>query len=1737
MKFNLKFTITLLMGSLAFLNMNAQNSVLAKWTAKLSPSEAFIENKGQFKTGANTSLKSEKVEFAVDHGSTMIYFTAKGINYTFLKTFEKDEEEREREEREMEKNKNKKWTAEEWKEKEREEQKLNFKVDEVAMLWENSNPNVEIAASESKSDYHSYTYKNENGVKVNTNYIKGYKKITYKNLYPNIDVEYTFHPEGGIKYAIILHPGADASVIKMNYSKSLFIKGNEDLHIATKFGDIIDHAPLTFYASNKKNIIASKFIKKGKTASFQLGDYDKTQTVIIDPWQLTPAFNTNWDCVWECEKDGAGNVYTIGGVSPMVLQKYNAAGTLQWSYNTPYDTTSWLGTFATDLAGNSYVTQGSTAEILKVNTAGALQWSNTSPGGALSSDEFWNIAFNCDQTRLIVAGTTSTGFATLVGAIFNIDVSNGAVLSKKIVGYGGIPNIQEVRSITPSKNGKYYFLTLDTIGYINQNFSLCSSGTTLYKTNSSYALGYKSDTYRYDNTGIMAIRANGNFVYTQNGTSVHKRSLATGAILATAAIPGGAATSSFGRNQVGNSGIDIDDCGNVYVGSSTCVAKFDANLNLLSQIATPYKVLDVNVSTGGDVIICGATGTSNTNSRTGYIQSINMSACAPMTQVCCDATICSAGPFCTSAPAVTLQGATPGGVWSGQGITNTSTGVFNPATAGVGSHTIKYTLPCGADSIVIVVSACGTISVCVNSGSLTASGGGGSYTWASTTTSVNCSGCFGGVCSFICPGVTVPTWTASGVTVTAPASTVFPITVKDVTTGTTFTFSSLASIPPCTTTACPTLTLSVTSQTNVNCFGASTGTATVSGSGGVGPYTYTWTPGNLNGASQSALAAGTYTINFKDANQCPGSGIVTITQPTAALSAVISATSATGCGASTGGATVTASGGTPSYTYSWTPSGGTTAGVSNLAAGNHTVTVTDSKGCTKTAVANITTAGGPTLSVASQTNVNCFGANTGTATVNAVGGTGPYSYTWTPGNLSGASQTTLGAGTYTINVSDAGQCTGSTTLTITQPTAALTAVISATTNTGCGTSTGGATVTASGGTPSYTYSWTPSGGSAAGVSNLGIGNNTVTVQDIKGCTVTAVANITTAGGPTLSVVSQTNVNCFGANTGTATVIGNGGTGPYSYTWTPGNMNGASQTSLSAGIYTINVADANLCAGSGTIAITQPTAALSGVFSNTVAGSCGANNGSATVTASGGTPSYSYTWSPNGGSTAAVSNLSSGTNSVTITDAKGCTTTLTLSLNSIGGPTLAVSSQTNVNCFGASTGSATVNASGGTGPYSYTWTPGSLVGASQSGLSAGVYTVNISDANSCAGSGTVAITQPTSAVSAIVANTPSGCGGSSGSATVTASGGTPSYTYSWNPGGGTGTSVSGLAAGNYTVTVTDAKGCKTTSVTTISSSGGGPALSITSQSNVACYGTATGSAAINASGSAGPFSYTWSPSGGNAASATGLGAGSYTVLVKDGACISTITLSISEPPPITLTVSSTPETCGNFDGEATVAASGGNGVLTPLWSNGVTSATNAAIPGGIYTVTVTDANGCAATATTAVYVTGGLFVDAGLGTTIHAGETAVLSGVVPPGASSVWTPSVSLSCPSCPVTDASPQITTTYTLTATLNGCTGYDTVTVYIDIICGELFVPTAFSPNNDGQNDVLYVMSNCITDLEFAIFDRWGEKVFETSDPTQGWDGTFNGKKMNPASFAYYLKAKVNGEEVSKKGNISLIK
>ena len=778
-------------------SIKAQGKDKATWSKKFGYQKAFIENKGQFSI-PNDFDNPSPVLFAVDQGGTKIFFTKKGITYTFLETTKKikDARELERERREEIKH------PEDHARHEKEEHQLKIKADQVTMLWQNANPNVDIESSEVCSDYHNYSFKQTNGEYKSISNIKGYKKIIYKNIYPNIDIEYEFHEKSGLKYSLTLHPGADPSLVKMVYNHHVSLNSLGEIHIDTKFGDIIDHAPLSFYQQNISSVISSNFIKNGKTISFQLNNYDNTQTVVIDPWTQTPTFTSNWDCVWECETDAAGNVYVIGGVTPMQLLKYNTAGVLQWTYNTPYDTTAWLGTLAVDNVGNSYVTQGSMAQIVKVSTAGSLVWNNSNPFPAMPLAEFWRLDFNCDQTRLIAGGTG--GSSTPIPYIYEINVTSGNVInSMKITNSLLIPT-QEVRSIATGKNGKYYFLTHDSIGYISQNFSVCSSSaTTTRKISNTYALGYKCENFRYDNTGIMAIKASSSFLYTHRGDRLDKRDLTTNAIISSVAIPSGVFLSVSGNNSVQNSGIDIDNCGNVYIGSTNAVVKYDGNT--LAQLAiypTSYIVYDISINSNGDIIACGSTGNSSIPIRSGYVESISTGTCVPMTQICCDASICSPNSFCNSDLPFAFQPVTTGGTWSGSGITNTSSGIFDPSIAGIGTHNIKYTLPCGSDSIYVVVNACSTISVCINSGSLTAFGGNGNYLWTSATTSISCVGCPNGTCiPFICNGVVVPTWTASGTSVPTPASNVFPVFVKDVISNITYTFSTLASLSTCTATS------------------------------------------------------------------------------------------------------------------------------------------------------------------------------------------------------------------------------------------------------------------------------------------------------------------------------------------------------------------------------------------------------------------------------------------------------------------------------------------------------------------------------------------------------------------------------------------------------------------------------------------------------------------------------------------------------------------------------------------------------------------------------------------------------------------------------------------------------------------------------------------------------------------------------------------------------------------------
>ena len=664
------------------------------------------------------------------------------------------------------------------------------------------------------------------------------------------------------------------------------------------------------------------------------------------------------------------------------------------------------------------------------------------------------------------------------------------------------------------------------------------------------------------------------------------------------------------------------------------------------------------------------------------------------------------------------------------------------------------------------------------------------------------------------------------------------------------------------------LTITFDSKLDVTCYGGNNGSITVHANGGATPYQFsidggtTWLPvaGTNTPYTFTGLIAGTYTIMAKDflgqtVTLVPD---VTISEPsviTLSASTIVSNVTCNGTATGTIDLTAIAGGGTPGYTYTyiWTGSNGgivppaqiNNEDLTGVTAGDYSVsvTVTDNAGCVKAFPAAATaTVTQPAIlaATASGTNVTCFGGNNGTASVSVTGGTSPYSYLWSNGAVT-QSISGLTAGTYSITVADANGCTTSSTYTVIESTIITLTTSTTITNVTCnGTATGAInlTATAGGGTPgyTYTYAWTASNGGIVppaqinneDLSGLTAGDYTVTVTvtDNAGCSKVFTAAITatvTEPSVLIAVAGGSDISCFGGNNGTATVTPGGGTAPYTYLWSNGAIT-QSISGLTAGTYSVIITDAHSCTAFASYTVTEP-ALLVAVASGTNVTCFGSSNGTAIVNVTGGTASYSYAWTGPGAFTAAtqsISGLVPGTYTVLVTDGHGCTATSNYTvtepsqITSLSGPFFVV---TNVSCNGSNNGAInlTFTAQGGSGAfsYAYAWTgPGVFTATTEdiSSLAPGTYNViiTVTDANGCTASfnGNATITEPPVLNAAVTAITQITCAGSStGSVTVTATGGTPGYEYKLDAGAfqPTGT-FTGLAAGVHTITAKDANGC-------------------------------------------------------------------------------------------------------------------------------------------------------------------------------------------------------------------------------------------------------------------------------------------------------------------------------------------
>ncbi|MEI6049854.1 MAG: gliding motility-associated C-terminal domain-containing protein [Bacteroidota bacterium] len=462
-------------------------------------------------------------------------------------------------------------------------------------------------------------------------------------------------------------------------------------------------------------------------------------------------------------------------------------------------------------------------------------------------------------------------------------------------------------------------------------------------------------------------------------------------------------------------------------------------------------------------------------------------------------------------------------------------------------------------------------------------------------------------------------------------------------------------------------------QTNISCFGGSGGAIDITVTGGILPYIYAWTGAGVAPSSedQTGLAAGSYSVILTDANSCTTASFpVTITEPSVLSGSITSITNVSVFGSNDGSVTVAGSGGTAPYQYKIGSGVYQSSGTfGTLTAGAYTVTVQDINLCTFE-ISLIITQPAETLSgiVTSQTNVACFGASTGSVTVEGSGGTAPYEFKLDAGAYqSSGSFEALSAGTYKVTVKDAAFAIYDVSVIITQPSSAVGGYIVSQTNILCyGSNTGSVTVAGSGGTSPYKYKL--GAGSYQVSGNFGTliaGAYAITVQDANSCTFNVEATITQPQATLVgNIGAQTNVSCFESSDGSVTVTGAGGTSPYLYSLNSGTYQASGTFSgLAAATYTISVRDANLCSTNVSATIAQP-AVLSLAFVTDDVSCPGDADGNIALTITGGIQPYSVIWS-DGILTSDRPNISEGTYSVIVTDKNGCAANLDIVIGAVG----------------------------------------------------------------------------------------------------------------------------------------------------------------------------------------------------------------------------------------------------------------------------------------------------------------------------------------------------------------------------------------------------------------------------------------------------------------------------------------
>jgi gliding motility-associated-like protein len=874
--------------------------------------------------------------------------------------------------------------------------------------------------------------------------------------------------------------------------------------------------------------------------------------------------------------------------------------------------------------------------------------------------------------------------------------------------------------------------------------------------------------------------------------------------------------------------------------------------------------------------------------------------------------------------------------------------------------------------------------------------------------------------------------------------------------------------------------LPVFTSKNVSCNGACDGTITVQGHFGFPPYTYKWNTGATT-ATISSLCPGNYTCTATDSHDSIGIGTEHITQPQV-LTLSYDSVNPVCNGQCNGSVTINATGGTLPYAYTWSNISASTANDFGACAGTVSFTVTDVNNCTIKDSAHLVD---PALLTIQKTitDIPCYGANSGSITTVASGGNGHYLYKWSNGHI-GPSLDSLTAGTYILSVTDTLGCYADSVYKLTQPANRIVVTPQIIPPSCTNSASGSISLNVTGGTTPISYVWSNASTLATytgdSISNLAPALYRVTITDAMGCTIPDSFKLSAPPLLVIDSVPTVNPSCYGGDNGQATVYAHGGTGTYTYNWGKKypQDNTVSVQNLYAGASAVTVSDFNQCMTSATFSLGQPDSFALTVASATGAKCAGENNGSITIAGSGGTGRLSFAWN-NGQVGTSDTGLSTTSVIVTITDANNCTATYTFAIPQPD--TMATNPVIqNAKCFQGSDGYIVANATGGTRPYSYSWSNGEH-DSIDNYLPAGVYSCTVTDVNGCTTAiNKDSITQPTLVVDS-ASSTPVKCFGQNSGTIVldTAWGGVPPYNFSATKDNANFSSVTngiimGLDTGLYTVEITDNNGCSNEHLVYVANATADNFF-ITTDSTT-CFGSNynDGAALITyISTQNAPYQFSIdNGTGQDTGYFQNLSAGNHVVVTtnKNG-CYDTLPLVILQPLPVVV----------NITPDSLELPLGQKGNVQVKYEN----ASNASF--------------------------------------LWMGETT------------------GLSCVDCPNPIVSPFVNSDYTVAVSMvnynSTCYGYGTLHVSI-IDPPAFFVPNAFSPNGDGVNDIFTIYGEGIASFELNVYNRWGELVYETGNSLTGWDGTYKGQMQPNGTYTYVaVVTLLDNRKITKTGAVALLR